>query len=268
MDLELNRSIVLVTGASKGIGLACAQAFAREGARVAIVSRDPANLARAQAQFAHEGLAVDCYSGDMSDEHQAEGVVAAVTDALGPIDILVNSAGAARRYEAEALDAQAFRDTMSAKYFPYVFVQQAVLKRMVERRRTDPEARPGAIVNIVGMGGKVASDFHIAGGAANAALMLATVGFAHYYARYGIRVNAINPGSTLTTRVDEALALEAARQGIDKAEALARGQAGVPLGRYAQPEEIADVALFLASVRASYVSGAIVPMDGVAAPVI
>jgi len=268
MDLGLKGKIVLITGASKGIGLACAQAFAREGARVAIVSRDPGNLARAQAQLAQDGLTIECYSGNMSDAQQAEGVVAAVSGALGPIDVLVNSAGAARRYEAESLDAAALRDTMDAKYFPYMFPQQAVLKRMVERRSTEPGASPGNIVNIIGMGGKVASDFHIAGGAANAALMLATAGFAHYYARYGIRVNAINPGQTLTTRVDEAMALEAARQGIDKAEALARGQASVPLGRYARPEEVADVALFLASGRASYVTAALIPMDGASNPVI
>jgi NAD(P)-dependent dehydrogenase (short-subunit alcohol dehydrogenase family) len=268
MDLGLNGKVVLITGGSKGIGLACAQAFAREGARVAIVSRDPGNLARAQAQLAHEGLTVDCYSGNMSDAQQAEGVVASVSDALGQIDVLVNSAGAARRYEAESLDAAALRDTMDAKYFPYMFPQQAVLKRMVARRQTQPDAAPGNIVNIIGMGGKVASDFHIAGGAANAALMLATSGFAHYYARYGIRVNAVNPGQTLTTRVDEAVALEAARQGVDKAEAMARGQAAIPLARYARPEEVADVALFLASARAAYVTAAMIPMDGGSSPVI
>ena len=88
------------------------------------------------------------------------------------------------------------------------------------------------------------------------------------YARDGIRINAINPGATLTERVEEALKLEAGQQGIDTKEALARGQAKVPLGRYAKPEEIADVALFLASRRASYVTGAIVPMDGGSAPLI
>jgi NAD(P)-dependent dehydrogenase (short-subunit alcohol dehydrogenase family) len=98
--------------------------------------------------------------------------------------------------------------------------------------------------------------------------MLATVGLAHYHARYGIRINAINPGATLTERVEEALALEAAQQGVDVEEARKRGEAKVPLGRFAKPEEIADVALFLASRRASYVSGAIIPMDGVSAPMI
>jgi NAD(P)-dependent dehydrogenase (short-subunit alcohol dehydrogenase family) len=270
MDLGLKDKVVLVTGGSKGIGFACARAFAQAGAKVAIVSRDPANLARAREQLAANGFHVHLSRADLHDPHNAEDIVDETSEALGPIDILVNSAGAARRYDPEALDADAFRATMDAKYFSYVFPQQAVLKRMAERaKRGDAQGRAaGAIVNIIGMGGKVASDIHIAGGAANAALMLATVGLARYYARYGIRINAINPGATLTERVNEALALEAEQSGISVDEALARSQQRIPLGRYAKPEEIADVALFLASERASYVTGAIVPMDGGSAAII
>src|SRR5204863_8105498 len=111
---------------------------------------------------------------------------------------------------------------------------------MVMRKR-------GSIVNIIGMGGKSASTMHLAGGAANAALMLATVGWATALGKFGIRVNAINPGATLTERLQEALRLDAERQGITEAEALRRSQEPIPLGRAAKPEEIAAVALFLAS---------------------
>lgn len=268
MDLGLKGKVVLVTGGSKGIGLACARAFATEGAKVAIVSRDPANLARAREQLASEGLHVHLTRADLHEPHGAADIVEEVSTAVGPIDVLINSAGAARRYDPEMLDAAAFKATMEAKYFPYIYPQQEVLRRMAERVKSGETTEPGTIVNIIGMGGKVASDIHIAGGAANAALMLATVGLAHYYARYGIRINAINPGSTLTERVEEAVKLEADKQGVQMAEALASGQAKVPLGRYAKPEEIADVALFLASRRASYVTGAIVPMDGGSTPLI
>jgi NAD(P)-dependent dehydrogenase (short-subunit alcohol dehydrogenase family) len=268
MDLGLSKKVVLVTGGSKGIGLACARAFAKEGARVAIVSRDPANLARAREQLAGEGLHVHLTRADLHEAHSAADVVEEVSTAVGPIDILINSSGAARRYDPEALDADAFKATMEAKYFPYIYPQQEVLRRMVQRIKAGETTEPGAIVNVIGMGGKYASDIHIAGGAANAALMLATVGLAHYHARYGIRINAINPGSTLTERLQEAVQLEAQRQGIDATQALASGEAKVPLGRYAKPEEIADVALFLASQRASYVTGAIIPMDGASTPII
>ncbi|WP_114810747.1 SDR family NAD(P)-dependent oxidoreductase [Paraburkholderia kururiensis] len=268
MDLELRNKVVLVTGGSKGIGLACARAFGREGAKVAIVSRDPANLARAREQLASEGLHVHLTRADLHEPHAVADLVEDVTTSVGPIDVLINSAGAARRYDPETLDAAAFKATMEAKYFPYVYTQQEVLRRMVERAKSDGAEDAGAIVNIIGMGGKIASDIHIAGGAANAALMLATVGLAHYHARYGIRINAINPGATLTERLQEALQLEAAQQGLSADEALAQGQSKVPLKRFAKPEEIAEVALFLASRRASYVTGAIIPMDGGTAPLI
>jgi NAD(P)-dependent dehydrogenase (short-subunit alcohol dehydrogenase family) len=268
MDLGLAGKVVLITGGSKGIGFACARAFAAEGAKVAIVSRDPANLARAREQLANAGHHVHLARADLHEAHSAEDIVEEATGALGPIDILINSAGAAKRYDPDTLDAAAFKAAMDAKYFSYIYPQQVVLKQMAARARANPDAQPGAIVNIIGMGGKIASDIHIAGGAANAALMLATVGLAHHYAKLGIRINGINPGATLTERVEEALQLEAQKDGITRDEALAASQSKVPLGRYAKPEEIADVALFLASRRASYVSGAIIPMDGVSAPLI
>jgi NAD(P)-dependent dehydrogenase (short-subunit alcohol dehydrogenase family) len=175
--------------------------------------------------------------------------------------VLVNSAGAARRYPPDELSAQGWHDAMDAKFFSYIHPTDLVVKAMAARGR-------GAIVNIVGQGGKVASPVHLPGGAANAALMLATVGLATAYAPKGVRVNAINPGSTLTGRVQEGLAAEARMTGLAEAELLKRMQQRIPLGRLGTPEEIAKVAVFLASDAASYVSGAIIPMDGAQAAVI
>lgn len=181
--------------------------------------------------------------------------------ALGPIDVLVNSAGAAKRYPPDALDAQAWRDAMDAKFFSYIHPLDIVVKRMGARGR-------GSIVNIIGSGGKTASPVHLPGGAANAALMLATAGFAAAYGPRGVRINAINPGGTLTSRVQEGLDAEAKMTGLAAEEILAAQQARIPLRRLGTPEEIAQVALFLASQQASYVTGAIIPMDGGAGAVI
>lgn len=266
MELGLTNKIVLVTGGSKGLGLATARVFAREGARVAIASRSADNLARARDELAQEGLGVEAITADFGDAAAAVAAVDEVEQRLGPLDVLINSAGAARRTPAEQLDPAAWRAGLEAKFFPYIQVQDAVLKRFRARAETDgtlpPPRQIGAIVNIVGSGGRLPADNHLPGGSANAALLLSTLGLAKYYARYGIRINAINPGITLTGRVEQNLRLEQERLGISREAALARGQAETPLRRYGEPHEIADVALFLASERASYVVGALVAVDG------
>lgn len=251
MDLQLSGKVVWITGGSKGIGLACAAAFLAEGARVAITSRAEANLARARAQHP-ELIGV---AADLSQIGTAPAAVAAVQRQLGPIDILINSAGAARRTLPLELTPAAWHAAMDAKYFTYIHAMDAVLPAMAERGS-------GNVVNVIGMGGKSATAMHLPGGAANSALMLASVGLASVYAPKGLRINAINPGATLTERVHEALQLEAKSQGVTEAEALARGEARVPMRRYGRADEVAAVAVFLASERASYVTGAIVPMDG------
>lgn len=261
MNLGLNGKIALVTGGSRGIGFACAQLLAEEGAIVAIASRSSEHLEAARATLETSGLNVRTYAADLSDANDAARMVAQVQTECGPIDILINSAGAAKRYAPESLSVQSWHDTMDAKYFTTMHVLDPVVKAMAAHGR-------GAIVNIIGQGGKVAGIHHIAGGAANAASMLATVGLANAYARQGVRINAINPGSTMTGRVRQALLLEAERDGIDETEALARAQSRIPLGRFAQPEDIARMAAFLASDMAGYVTGAIVPMDGGSNPVI
>lgn len=261
MDLGLKGKVVLITGGSKGIGFACARAFAAEGARVAIASRDQQNLDSAKAELAKEGVEVLAIRADLAQAGDAKALVAATEQALGPIEILVNSAGAAKRHAIEEYDAEAWQQGMNAKYYPYVHAMDAVRPGMIARKR-------GAIVNVVGIGGRRAQTAHLAGGAANAALMLVTVGWANALGPHGIRVNAINPASTYTGRVQQAIRLEAMEKKISEAEALTRSEASIPLGRYCKPEEVAAVALFLASGQASYVTGAVVPMDGGAVAVI
>lgn len=261
MQSNNDDAVVLVTGASKGIGLACARAHLRSGRRVVGVSRSERNLQAARASLGADSARFACEAVDLGDAVAARQLVERIERDVGPIDVLVNSAGAARRYAPEELDADAYHQAMDAKYFTYMHVLQPVLVRMAARGR-------GSVVNIVGQGGRQAGLFHIAGGAANSALMLATVGLAQAWARSGVRVNAINPGLTRTSRVDEGLEASARATGRTKAELLEEAVARIPMGRMAEPDEIAQVALFLSSDAASYVSGAIIPMDGCASSVI
>jgi NAD(P)-dependent dehydrogenase (short-subunit alcohol dehydrogenase family) len=257
MELGLDGKVALVTGGSKGIGLACAQALAAEGARVALCSRSRENLDRA-LETLPQALA---FEADLTDPEAAAAMVEAVTLALGPVDILVNSAGAARQTPPDELTPQLWRAAMDAKYFSYINVIDPLVKRMAARGR-------GVIVNIIGVGGKVASPVHLAGGAANAALMLATAGLASAYASRGVRVLGVSPGLTETDRVASRLQADARLGGITLEEARARNVARIPLGRLATPEEIANAVVFLASDKASYLTGVTIAMDGAQNPIV
>ncbi len=261
MELGLKDRVVLVTGGSKGIGLACAQAFQSEGARVAIASRHEANLVSAADALARTGARPHTVVADCSDDTAAARMLDDVERALGPIDVLVASAGAARRMPADELTPAAWRAAMDAKYFAYVFPMHAAALRMAARGR-------GTVVAVIGAGGKVANPAHLAGGAANAALMLVTAGLANAYGPRGVRVVGVNPGLTLTERLRAGMEVDARTQGIAIDEALRRATARLPLGRIAEPREIADAVVFLASDRASYVTGAIVSMDGAVTPTV
>jgi NAD(P)-dependent dehydrogenase (short-subunit alcohol dehydrogenase family) len=264
MDLELQGRHALITGGSKGIGLACARTLLREGARVSLVSRGMENLTAAKhallSEFADAKTRVALFAADLKDPAAAARTVDEV-EATGPVDILVNSAGAARRTPPEDLTPAAWHDAMQAKYFTYIHVIDPLIKRMAQRNA-------GVIVNVVGAGGKVASPTHLAGGAANAALMLVSAGLAAAYGPRGIRVNAVNPGITRTERMQQGLEADARLNNISTDEALKRASARLPLGRIATPDEIADAVVFLCSPRAAYITGAILAMDGAVTPMV
>ena len=257
MDLGLDGKVVLITGGSKGIGLACAQAFAAEGARVALCSRSRENLDRAAQTLPGAFTA----AADLADPEAAAAMVDALEAALGPVEVLVNSAGAARRTPPAELTPKAWRAGMDAKFFTYLNVIDPLIKRMARRGR-------GVVVNVIGVGGKVAAPVHLPGGAANAALMLATAGLAAAYASQGVRVLGVSPGLTETGRVAERMLSEARLAGISPEEARARSIAHIPMGRMADPMDVARAVLFLASHQAGYITGTTLTMDGGLHPIV
>ncbi len=259
MDLELEGRHVLVTGGSRGIGLACAQAFAREGARLTLLSRQQPVLDAALQGLRAAGASCHGETADLRDAADAARALAAIFASQGVPDVLVNCAGAAQRTPFDQLTPAAWQAAMQAKFFAYIHVMDPVIKRMAA-------AGHGVIVNVVGAGGKLATPTHLAGGAANAALMLASAGLAAAYGPQGVRVNVVNPGLTQTDRLQEGLEADARLRGKAPQEVLAEHEARLPLRRMAQPGEIADAVVFLASARASYITGAQLAMDGALTP--
>jgi NAD(P)-dependent dehydrogenase (short-subunit alcohol dehydrogenase family) len=257
MDLGLKDKIILITGGSKGIGFAAAQAFVAEGARVAINSRSQENLDKACTGCP----GIEAFAADLTQPRAAAQLVDVVERRLGAIDVLVNCAGAAKRTGPDDLTPDAWRASMDAKYFSYIHVIDPLIKKMAARGH-------GAIVNVIGSGGKVASPTHISGGAANAALMLATAGLASAYAGKGVRVIGINPGPTRTDRVAAGLAADAKRDNISTDEALKRMVARMPMQRMPEPHEIADLIVFAASERAKFLTGAILSADAATNPTV
>ena len=263
MDLQLKDQHVLITGGSKGIGLACAQAFLAEGARVTLVARQIQTLEEARVQLLknHPQAKVHIVSADLTLADAALAALDQAEAALGPVEVLVNSAGAARRTPLNELTPQAWHDAMQAKFFSYIHMINPTIQRMAQRRK-------GSVVNVIGQGGKVPSPIHLPGGAANAALMLATAGLATGYAEVGIRVNAVNPGLTATERLYEGFRAESRVNGLSMEEQLEKAQARQPMKRLPDPKEIADAVVYLASGRASYVTGVNLTMDGALTPMV
>jgi NAD(P)-dependent dehydrogenase (short-subunit alcohol dehydrogenase family) len=261
MDLHLKNKHVLITGGSRGIGLACAQGFLEEGAQVTIVSKNIDSITAALKILGSNSNVIGIYN-DLADPAQALRMLEnAVIDGRGPIDILVNCAGAAKKTSPETLSTEKFYDAMQSKFFTYINVIDPLIKQMAERCT-------GSIVNVIGLGGKVAVPTHLPGGSANAALMLSTAGYANLYANKGIRVNAVNPIATDTDLLINSLEVDSVMNEISLEEARTNAQDKTLLKRFVSPQEVANAVLFLSSDRASYINGQMLYLDGGMYPII
>jgi 3-oxoacyl-[acyl-carrier protein] reductase len=256
MDLELQGKRAVVTGASKGIGLAIARVLAAEGASVAICSRTDVDIQRAAEEIADSsGVPAHALAVDLSSQAGVDEFAAFAMDRLGGVDILVNNAGAIPRGKIDTLDEQLWQDSYALKFWGFIRLSRALLPQMRGRHE-------GVILNIIGNAGRQPAEDYIAGGAANAALMNLTKTLAYDCARDGIRVVAINPGNTRTPRMEARHAQRAKTLGVDLAEVERLAGEEIPLGRVGEASEIADVAAFLVSARASFITGSVIPVEG------
>jgi 3-oxoacyl-[acyl-carrier protein] reductase len=256
MDLGLDGQSALVTGASKGIGLACAWLLAREGSDIAINARGPALLERQAGEIAAEtGRRVLALPGDMSVPGEAERITHEAIEAFGKLDVLVTCAGSSPGGLIEELTEEHWAQSLGLKFLGYVRSAKAVLPHMRERGS-------GSIVLVVGNDGLKPSYWEVTAGAANAADINFASAMAEQYGRYGVRVNTVNPGPVNTDRWDGLEKAFARDKGVDQARAHELAVGSIPFSRICEAEEVANLVAFLASTRASFINGAHIPIDG------
>lgn len=252
MDLNLTGRKAVITGASKGIGLAIARQLAQEGCRLALVSRDQERLAAARAAIC--AVAPDARIAIMAADLSRDDSHALVVEAHGDADILVNNAGAIPQGDLLSVDQARWREAWDLKVFGFIGLTRAFYGRMAARKA-------GVIVNIIGMGGERFDKGYITGAAGNASLMAFTRALGGASARDGVRVVGINPGPVATDRMETRLRVFAQQQFGD-AERWRELTADMPFGRAGKPEEIAAATAFLASDLSAYTTGTILTIDG------
>lgn len=236
---------VVITGGASGMGAASTRAFAEKGARIAVIDRN-AEGARAIAE-AMGGLAL---AGDVSQSAFCEEAVAAVLRQYGRLDVLVNAAGIIKRTDAIHTSDEAWRQIFGVNVDGIFFMCRAALPHMVERRR-------GVIVNFGSIWGDIGSAGVAAYCATKGAVHNLTRAMALDHARDGIRILAVCPGEVDTPMLSSERADPPTRAFLDDL-----ADRTIPLGRLAQPEEIARVVVFMASDDASYMTGSLVTVDG------
>lgn len=244
----LTGKVVFITGASRGIGAAAARLFAREGAAVVLAARSTDALDRIVTEIRDGGGVADAVTLDLADRGSIRGAVDRVDDLHGRLDGAFNNAAAMERPGPLDTTSEEDIDEQFAVNFRAHWTAMNAEAALMRRNGG------GAIVNNSSIGARRANPALPAYGAMKRALNSITETAAVTWAPQGIRVNGITPGGTATEMID---AWEAATPGVVKAMT-----ATIPLGRMAEPREVAEVAAWLLSDRASYVTGAIIPVDG------
>ena len=249
MDLNLIGKVAIVTGASRGIGKSIAQKLSAEGMKLTLVARSP--LDEFSASLPTECLPL---SIDMRHPDSASRVVDATLEKFGALDLLVNNAGATKRGDFLTLTDEEWTDGFALKFYGAMRLSRASWIHLMQSK--------GSIINIIGIGGRTGSAEFAIGGTVNAALMNLTKVLADRGIKDGVRVNAINPGSIATERLQTRIKALAVEQNINLEEAKIHMAKKLGIARFGEAKEIAQAVAFLASPQAAYIHGAILDVDG------
>jgi len=251
MDLQLKGKTVLITGASKGIGLATAESFAAEGCDLHLTARSTEALEHAQSRLMQQfGIKVYVHPMDLSKYENIIELAKRADD----VDIVINNAGEVPSGPIESLTEEDWRRGYDLKLFGYIFLTREMYARMKARKS-------GVIINDIGNSGENWDANYIAGSTGNAALMAFTKALGGQSLDYGVRVIGVNPGPVETDRMIKINKRRALDMWGDENRHVEL-RAKYPGGRPASAQEVADLMVFLASPRAGYITGSIVTIDG------
>ena len=251
---EFTDKVVVVTGGSRGIGKAIAISFAREGAQTVLAASSQANLDPAASAVGNAGPRPLTFAGDLKTLQACETLHAVVTEKLGRCDVLVNNAGATRSGNFLEMPDEAFHDGFALKYFACVRLSKLFWPML--------KAAEGHVVNVIGGAARTPDPLFLVGGSVNAAMANFSKGLSGLGKRDGVNVNVIHPGLTETDRVTTLLQQRAQASGITPDQARKQLMEKDGLRRIGQPEDVAELALFLCTERARHVQGAAIAVDG------
>jgi NAD(P)-dependent dehydrogenase (short-subunit alcohol dehydrogenase family) len=246
--------VIIVTGASRGIGRAIALRLARDGATIVLAARDGAALAKVAAEIEGAGGRAKWFAVDLRTPEAPAALVEAATKGHGAIDAVVNNAGATRRGDFFELSDADWADGFALKFFGAVRLTRTAWPHL--------KARKGSVLNIIGVGGRAPGAEFAIGGSVNGACLSFTKALADIGIRDGVQVNAINPGYIRTDRLRARLAAQAAEHGGSIEAAAAEIVRDANIVRIGEPEDVANLAAFVLSPQSGYLQGALIDLDG------
>jgi 3-oxoacyl-[acyl-carrier protein] reductase len=256
VNYEIDNRVAIITGASSGIGFAAAKGLALQGVNLVLVSRTEEKLKYAQAEIkALANVEVEIFSGDVIDKSLSQKVIDLAVSKWGKVDILVNNAGGPPMGSFLEHDDDAWDEALDQNLKSTIRFTRAVAPLMIANSW-------GRIINITSTLAKEPTPLMVLSATARAGVSAFSKSISSELAEYGVTINTLCPGGVLTERLHSLLMTAAEKQEKSYQEVLESSQATIPLGRFAEPEEFADMLVFMASERARYITGTTVMVDG------